>query len=64
MYSFHGKIYEWILTKNGLGYILGDFFFSNSSGHPGGFPELGSTKEKLQNVHMCVLIDTVFLQAQ
>jgi hypothetical protein len=25
-----------ILTKNGLGYILGDFF-TNSSGHPGWF---------------------------
>jgi hypothetical protein len=26
--------YVFILTKNGLGYILGDFF-TNSSGHPG-----------------------------
>jgi hypothetical protein len=24
-----------ILTKSGLGYILGDFFSTNSSGHPG-----------------------------
>jgi hypothetical protein len=33
---FLGKIYVLILTKNGLGYILGDFF-TNSSGHPGCF---------------------------
>jgi hypothetical protein len=24
-----------ILTKHSLGYIFGDFFFTNSSGHPG-----------------------------
>jgi hypothetical protein len=29
----HGTSYVLILTKNGLGYILGDFF-TNSSGHP------------------------------
>jgi hypothetical protein len=29
----HGKGYAVILTKNGLGHILGDFF-KNSSGHP------------------------------
>jgi hypothetical protein len=29
----HGNIYVFVLTKNGLGYILGDFF-TNSSGHP------------------------------
>jgi hypothetical protein len=29
---FHGKLSILILTKNGLGYILGDFF-ANSSGH-------------------------------
>jgi hypothetical protein len=27
-------MYVLILTKNGLGYILGDFFFKNSSSHP------------------------------
>jgi hypothetical protein len=31
---FCGKHYVSILTKNVLGYILGDFF-KNSSGHPG-----------------------------
>jgi hypothetical protein len=31
---FHGKRTALILTMNGLGYILGDFF-SNSSGRPG-----------------------------
>jgi hypothetical protein len=30
---FPGKSYVLIVTKNGLGYILGDFF-TNSSGHP------------------------------
>jgi hypothetical protein len=30
---FHGKSYVLILTKTGLGYILGDFF-TNASGHP------------------------------
>jgi hypothetical protein len=30
---FRGKTYVLILTKNGLGYILGDFV-TNSSGHP------------------------------
>jgi hypothetical protein len=30
---FHGKICALIFTRNGLGYILGDFF-TNSSGHP------------------------------
>jgi hypothetical protein len=30
---FHGKFYVLILTKNELGYILGDFF-TVSSGHP------------------------------
>jgi hypothetical protein len=30
---FHGTSYVFILTKNVLGYILGDFF-TNSSGHP------------------------------
>jgi hypothetical protein len=30
---FHGEGYALILTKNWLGYILGDFF-ENSSGHP------------------------------
>jgi hypothetical protein len=29
----HGKSYKLILTKNGLGHILDDFF-TNSSGHP------------------------------
>jgi hypothetical protein len=29
----HGASYAMILTKNALGYILGDFF-ANSSGHP------------------------------
>jgi hypothetical protein len=28
------KSYGLVLTKNGAGYILGDFF-TNSSGHPG-----------------------------
>jgi hypothetical protein len=32
-YFFHGKIYVFILTKNRLGHILGDFF-TNTSGHP------------------------------
>jgi hypothetical protein len=31
---FHGKSYVLILTKSGLGYVLGDFF-SGSPGHPG-----------------------------
>jgi hypothetical protein len=31
---FHGKSYVFVLAKNGLGYILGDFF-TNASGHPG-----------------------------
>jgi hypothetical protein len=31
---FHGASYAFILSKNGLGSILGDFF-TNSSGHPG-----------------------------
>jgi hypothetical protein len=30
---FSGKNYVLILTRNGLGYILGNFF-KNSSGHP------------------------------
>jgi hypothetical protein len=30
---FHGKSYKLIWTKNGLGYILCDFF-TNASGHP------------------------------
>jgi hypothetical protein len=30
---YRGKIYAIILTKRGLGYILGEFF-ANSSGHP------------------------------
>jgi hypothetical protein len=30
----HGKIYALILTKRGLGYILGDFS-ANPLGHPG-----------------------------
>jgi hypothetical protein len=29
----YGKNYELVLAKNGLGYILGNFF-ANSSGHP------------------------------
>jgi hypothetical protein len=33
-YFFHGQDYALTLTKNELGYILGDFF-TNSSGHPG-----------------------------
>jgi hypothetical protein len=33
-YFFHGKICALIFTRNGLGYILGDFF-TNASGHPG-----------------------------
>jgi hypothetical protein len=50
---FHGKCYELSLTKNGLGYILGDFF-TNPSGHPGreslkkfSFPEKGMNKDFL-----------------
>jgi hypothetical protein len=36
---FHGKSYVSMLTKNGLGYNLGDFF-TNASGHPdAAFPE-------------------------
>jgi hypothetical protein len=31
-YFFHGISYGLIMTKNELGYILGDFF-ANSSGH-------------------------------
>jgi hypothetical protein len=31
---FHGEVCALILTRNGLGYILGDFF-TNSSGHQG-----------------------------
>jgi hypothetical protein len=31
--SFHGKKFCIDFDKNGLGYILGDFF-ANSSGHP------------------------------
>jgi hypothetical protein len=31
---FRGNSYELFFTKNGLGYILGDFF-TNASGHPG-----------------------------
>jgi hypothetical protein len=31
---FHGEMYALILTKNGLGHILGDFF-TTSSGHSG-----------------------------
>jgi hypothetical protein len=31
---FHGICYTLILTKNGLGYILG-YYLTNSSGHPG-----------------------------
>jgi hypothetical protein len=34
LFFTNGKICVPILTKNGLGYILGDFF-TNSSGHPG-----------------------------
>jgi hypothetical protein len=30
----HSKNYVLILTENGLGYILGEFFFKNSFGHP------------------------------
>jgi hypothetical protein len=30
---FHGRNYELLMAKNGLGYILGDSF-TNSSGHP------------------------------
>jgi hypothetical protein len=37
---FHGKSYVLMLTKNRLGYSLGDFF-TNSSGHPGPLPLLG-----------------------
>jgi hypothetical protein len=33
-YFFYGKSYVLILTKNALGYILGESF-TNSSGHPG-----------------------------
>jgi hypothetical protein len=33
-YFFLRKIFELILTKKGLGNILGDFF-TNASGHPG-----------------------------
>jgi hypothetical protein len=32
--SFHCKSDTYILTINGLAYTLGDFFFTNSSGHP------------------------------
>jgi hypothetical protein len=32
-YFFHCESYALISAKNGLGYILGDFF-TNSSGHP------------------------------
>jgi hypothetical protein len=32
------KSYELILSKSGLGYILGEFF-TNSSGHPAPVPE-------------------------
>jgi hypothetical protein len=32
-YFLHGKIYALVMTKYGLGYVLGDFF-ANSSGHP------------------------------
>jgi hypothetical protein len=34
---FHSKNYVQNLTKNGLGYTLGDYF-KNSSGHPGPNP--------------------------
>jgi hypothetical protein len=33
-YFFHGKRCVFILTENGLGYILG-YILKNSSGHPG-----------------------------
>jgi hypothetical protein len=32
-FFYHGKSYAVILTKSGLGYILGDYL-TNSSGHP------------------------------
>jgi hypothetical protein len=34
-YVYNAASYVFIMTKNGLGYILGDSF-SNSSGHPEG----------------------------
>jgi hypothetical protein len=38
---YHGKSYTIILTKNGLGYILGGFF-TNASGHPARDRTIGS----------------------
>jgi hypothetical protein len=37
---FHGASDVLIVTKNGLGYILGDFF-TNSPGHPGVSRKIG-----------------------
>jgi hypothetical protein len=48
---FRSKSYELILTQNGLGNILGDFF-TNSSGHPGKYVHMYSEvdgKGKLLN---------------
>jgi hypothetical protein len=41
---FNGKSYAYNLTKNGLGYILGDFFTS-SSGHPDRCSNFGKTSQ-------------------
>jgi hypothetical protein len=40
-----GKIDVLVLTKNGMGYILGDFF-TNSSGHPAGGRYAGTVRER------------------
>jgi hypothetical protein len=36
---YHGQVFSIIETKNGLGFILGDFF-TNLSGHSGRGPQL------------------------
>jgi hypothetical protein len=44
---FHGKSCVLIFTRNGLGYVLGDFF-TNASGHPG---------EEERNVQQQIALD-------
>jgi hypothetical protein len=43
------KWYELILTKHGLGYVLGDFF-TNSSGHPAGGGNLNKALLSLEDL--------------
>jgi hypothetical protein len=50
--SLHGKIAVLIIAKNGLGYILGDFF-TNASGHPGPCPQSLSSSTYVGSTYVC-----------